>query len=146
MKNIPQKYTDFDILSPEWSNNWSTNWPWMPMSLIPHHTNVSNVSVWEEPNEVIAEAATPGMRPEEIEMNYAKGILTVRAERKEEKADEKRKFYQKSNTSFVYRLSIPGDIDEKSEPKAELKDGMLRIRFKKSEKTAPKKIRIQQTS
>ena len=142
MKNVPKLYTDpdFDIMKSDW-----TNWPMFSMPFFSNlfHTHGGEVTVWEEPNEVVVEAAAPGISPENVEMNFTKGVLTIRAEKKEEKADEKKKFYQRSNASYVYRLTVPGEIDEKVEPKAQLKDGMLQVRFKKNERSVPKKIHVQ---
>jgi len=137
--NLPQKYSDFDIA------NW--DWPFgsfrFPMTNFPTMTASPEISVWEEDKDVVVEMATPGVKAEDVEMTMEKGILLVRANKKEEKADKTKKYYQKSSSSYVYRVSIPGEIDEKQEPKATMKDGMLQVRFKKSERTMPKKINVQ---
>lgn len=134
MKNVPQKSSDFDVFNVGWPS-------WLQAPFF-HKAHAANVAIWEEPKEVIVEAAAPGMSPEDIEMDFSKGILTIRGQRKEEKTDEKKKFYQRSDTSFSYQLHIPGDVDEKVEPKAELKEGILKVSFKKREGTHPKKIPV----
>ena len=134
-QQYPQKYSDFDITN--W--DWPFRFPIMNMAATPS----TEISVWEEEKEVVVEAATPGIKPEEVEMTFDKGVLLIRASKKEEKIDKAKKFYQKSNATFVYRVSVPGEIDEKHEPKATLHDGMLQVRFKKSERAIPKKINIQ---
>lgn len=132
MKNVPQKHESADLFNFAWPS-WFHQTPFF---------HKSNVAIWEEPKEVIVEAAAPGMLPGDIEMDFSKGMLTVRGQRKEDKSDEKKKFFQHSDSSFVYHLTVPGDVDEKSEPTAELKDGMLTIRFKKKSAVARKKIPV----
>ena len=141
MSQLPQKYSDFDILNLDWPFSGS-HFPAMTTNTA-HHT--PEISVWDEDKDVVVEAATPGMKPEDIEMTFEKGVLLIRANRKEEKSDKVKKYYQKSSSSYVYRVSIPHDVDEKHEPKATMKDGMLQIRFKKSERALPKKISVQHT-
>lgn len=134
MKKVPEKHVDADIFNIGWPS-------WLQIPSF-HKSHMSNVAIWEEPKEVIVEAAAPGMAPDDIEMHFSKGILTIRGQRKEEKSDEKKKFYQHSDSNFVYSLTIPGEVDEKLEPTAELKEGILKVRFKKKANTAPKKIPV----
>lgn len=102
----------------------------------------TDLSVWEEKEDVVVEAPLPGIKPEEVELNFEKGTLTIRADRKEESEDKNKKYFHKSSSSFVYRLTIPGELDESVEPEAKLSDGILKIRFKKQKKTLPKKIHV----
>lgn len=140
MKNVPQRYSDSDIFNIDWPS-----WPFPSLFPIAHKQRVSDVAIWEEPNEIIVEALAPGMAPEDIDMDFSKGVLTISAQRKEEKTDEKKKFYQRSDASFVYRVTVPGDVDEKIEPTAELKNGLLQVHFKKRGQEKPKKISVKQS-
>jgi len=102
----------------------------------------SNVSVWEEEGDIVVEAALAGIRKDEVDLTFEKGVLTICAQKKEEKEDKNKRFYQKAERSFSYKLAIPGELDEQTEPQASLNDGILQIRFKKHERTAPKTIEI----
>ena len=102
----------------------------------------SGLSVYEDENNVFVEASLPGLKAEEIEMTFEKGILWVKAEKKEEVEDKTKKYYRKATSAFSYRVSVPGDIDENREPEALFIDGMLKVIFSKSKKHEPKKIRI----
>ena len=140
MPNMPQKYLDFDISNMDMPFG---DFRFPSMNFPAMSTHAPEISIWEEDKNVVVEVATPGVKPEDVEMTVEKGILLIRAHRKEEKTDKSKKYYQKSSSSFVYRISIPHEIDEKCEPKATLKDGMLQVHFKKSEHKSPKKINVQ---
>jgi HSP20 family protein len=103
----------------------------------------TDLSVWEDKEDVVIEAPLPGIKPEEVELNYEKGILTISADKKEEKEEKDKKYYHKSSSSFVYHLSVPGELDESTEPQAKLTNGVLQVLFKKQKRTTPKKIQVQ---
>jgi len=102
----------------------------------------SGISMWEEENHVATEVALPGIKKEEIDVSFEHGLLTICAQKKEEKEDKSRKYYQKAERSFVYKLTVPGELDEHAQPEASLKNGQLQIRFKKKQKAAPRTIEI----
>lgn len=102
----------------------------------------SGLSVFEDDKNVTIEAALPGLKAEEIEMTFERGILWIKGEKKEEEEEKNKKYYRKALSSFSYRISVPGDIDENEEPEATYNDGILRVVFKKTAKSEPKKIAI----
>ncbi len=102
----------------------------------------SGLSVYEDKDNVFVEAALPGMKTEEIEMTFEKGILWIKAEKKEEVEDKNKKFYRKATSNFSYRVAVPGDVDENRDPEAVYADGILMVVFSKSKKNEPKKILI----
>lgn len=142
MKNVPQKYSESDPIF----DLMSLDWPFGTFR-VPMHTHTplssSDISVWEENKHVVVQVAVPGVKSDDVEITVEKGVLLVRANKKEEKTDKDKKYYQKSSSSFVYRVAIPNEIDESQEPKATLKDGLLEIHFKKSDRSIPKKIPVQ---
>ena len=105
----------------------------------------SDLSVSEDDKNVYIEANMPGLESEDIEVTYHKGQLWLSGEKKEEEKDKKRKFYRYSSNSFSYRLSVPGDIDEKSEPDAQYKNGVMTVTFKKLAQAQPKKITVKKS-
>jgi len=105
-------------------------------------SDLSGLSVYEDENNVYVEAALPGVKPEEIEMTFDRGILWIKAQKKEETEDSKKKFYRKAAASFSYRVAVPGNIDENRQPDAICKHGMIRVIFSKTKETHPKKIPV----
>lgn len=104
----------------------------------------SGLSVSEDDNYVHVEAALPGIRPEEIDMIFEKGILWIKAEKKEESEDKKKKYYRKALSTFSYQIAVPGDIDESKQPDAACKHGILKVAFAKKTSGPSKKIPIKE--
>ena len=94
-------------------------------------THSSGLSVYEEGNHVIIEAALPGIESEDIEVSQAHGFLLIDGEKKEE--EKKRKYYRQVVRSFSYRVPLPAKADMNIEPKATFKDGVMKVVFKKGE-------------
>lgn len=103
-------------------------------------SDASGLSVSEDDHCVFVEAALPGIKPEEIETTFDKGVLWIKAERKED--DKGRKFYRRAVSAFSYRIAVPGNIDESRQPEATCRDGVLTIVFPKTQKVQPKKIPV----
>lgn len=117
-----------------------TLWEDMQDELADLATNKSGLSVSEDKKNVYIEAALPGLKSNEIEVNLERGILQIKGEKKEEEEDKEKKYYRKSSNSYFYRVALPSTIDEKQEPKAVYKDGIMKISFTKSQATQGKKI------
>jgi len=102
--------------------------------------NDNGLSISEDDKNVYVKAAVPGIETKDIEITYNKGILTIKAESSEK--EEKKKMIRQSRQSYFYQLTVPGDVDEKAEPIAKCKNGMMTIAFVKEPKSQPKKIAI----
>lgn len=116
---------------------WNDDDDWVTSSTVP-----TGLSVSEDEKNVYIEAAVPGIDPQEVEITYQDGYLWIRGEKKEEVKDKTRKYYRTSSNSFSYRVAVPGEIDDKTEPEASCKHGVMTVTFAKSPKTTPKKIQI----
>ena len=102
----------------------------------------SGLTVSEDDAHVYVEAALPGIKIDEIEMVFDKGVVWIKGEKKEETEDRKKKFYRKAMSTFSYRVAVPGDVDESKEPNAVIKNGVLRVTFFKTKEARAKKIPI----
>jgi HSP20 family protein len=120
---------------------------WNPFLLEDDWTELqnSNLSLWEDQNYISVEASVPGMNLEEIEVSCHNGILWIKAEKREEEKEPNKKWYRKASQVYSYRIAIPGNVDEKSEPEASLRNGVLEVKFKKIEQQKPKKIKIKES-
>lgn len=106
----------------------------------------AGLSVFEDKNKVYIEAAVPGLKPDEIEMTFDKGILWIKGEKKEESENKSKKYYRKALSTFSYRIAVPGNIDDDKQPEAICKNGILRVVFSKTTHGKPKKIAIKEAS
>jgi HSP20 family protein len=123
------------LMSPWFSSNPDT---WWSDDLVT--SNNDGLSISEDDKNVYVKAAVPGIEPKEVEVTFDKGVLSIRAESNEK--EEKRKMIRESRQSFVYQVTVPGDIDYNVEPEATCKHGMMTVKFAKSAKSKPKKITI----
>ncbi len=108
--------------------------------------NEAGLDVYETEDEVVVKASVAGVKPDQMEITFEKGVLTIAAQEEAEDKDEKRKYYRKSSRSYAYRVAVPGNIDLKTEPEAEVENGVLIVKFKKAEEAKPKKISIKKKS
>lgn len=104
----------------------------------------SGLTVSEDHQHVYVEASLPGIKPDEVEMIFDKGVVWIKAEKKEETEDKKKKFYRRAMSSFSYRVAVPGDVDESKEPEATIKNGVLKVTFFKKKEGTTKKIPIKE--
>lgn len=100
----------------------------------------SGLSVSEDDKNIYVEAAVPGIEPKDIEVTFDRGILWIKAEAKEE--EKKKKYYRRASRSYSYRVAVPGEIDEKTEPSATCKNGVMTVVFSKKIKSQPKRIAV----
>ncbi|HBM80750.1 MAG: Hsp20/alpha crystallin family protein [Clostridiales bacterium] len=109
------------------------------MSPMDFFGNSFNVDMKETDNDYIIEADVPGVKKEDIELNYEDNYLTVSAKRNdstESKTDnyvrQERHFGQFSRSFYV------DNIDE-NKIDASFKDGVLKITLPKLKKGMPKR-------
>ncbi|BBI18294.1 Hsp20/alpha crystallin family protein [Neochlamydia sp. S13] len=101
------------------------------------------LTIYEDKNNnIVVEAAMPGLNPEEIEINLNKGVLWIKGEKKEEESDRDKKFYRRSMRSFSYSVALPEQVNDREEPQASYKDGVLQISFQKAKSSEAKRISV----
>jgi HSP20 family protein len=102
----------------------------------------SGLTVSEDDKNVYIEAAVPGVDPDKVEVTYDKGVVWIRGNQEKEEKDDKKKYYRKASSAFSYRVAVPGNVDEKAEPRATCKNGIMKIAFAKMPEVQPKKITV----
>jgi HSP20 family protein len=107
------------------------------------HVRGLTADVYETENEVVAEMAVPGVKPDDISISVTGDTLTVSGESKEERKEEKKDYYQKQIRygSFAQSLILPSAV-EANKAQANFKHGVLKITIPKSEEAKPKQIKI----
>lgn len=130
---VPRSFWAFPSIKP-----WFDDEDWI--SSIP--SSSSGLSVSEDDKKVYVEAHMPGLKAEDIDITFQKGELWIQGEKKEEEKDKDKKYYRMATSSYSYRVLVPGEIDEKDEPEASYKDGVMTITLNKSAKMLPKKISV----
>jgi HSP20 family protein len=100
------------------------------------------VDIREEQNMYLIEADMPGIKKEEIHLDYQDGLLSISIEHEEKKEEENKNYvHRERKQTAMHRTLNLGELDiDKIE--ASLKDGILNIKAPKAEIVESKK-RIQ---
>jgi len=120
---------------------------WMPRFKFPELAEVStSLDMFEEGDDLVIKAEIPGMKKEEISIDFADDVITISGEKKSEEKTERKDYHrvERSFGSFSRRLHLPVEI-QVDKSKATFKDGVLEIRMPKSEdqKKKVRKIAVQ---
>ena len=100
------------------------------------------VDVAEETDKILVRVEVPGMKQEDLKVNYEDGLLSVSGERQFER-NESRNYHRIERTygSFVRTFSLPRSVDA-GKIAANYRDGILEIEIPKLEEAKPKQIAI----
>jgi HSP20 family protein len=96
--------------------------------------------IYEKGGNVHIELDAPGFKKEDIKLDVDDGILTIEAEKKEEKEDTEKNYYRRERSygSFKRQFTV-GNVDE-GKINAKFDNGVLKITFPKEVKKETKKL------
>lgn len=115
---------------------------WMPRLMFSDSPDVfTSVDMFEEGGDLIIKAEMPGLKKDEISIDFSDDVVTISGEKKSEEKTERKDYYcvERSFGSFSRKLRLPIEI-QIDKTRAQFKDGVLEIRMPKSE-TAKQKVR-----
>jgi HSP20 family protein len=114
---------------------------WLPIR--PSSIRMPSLDVYEEKDSVVVKAELPGMKKEDVEVNLAGEILTIKGEKKEDKEVKEDNYYRRERSygSFLRSVGLPCEV-KSDEIKASFKDGVLEIRLPKTEESKKKSISV----
>lgn len=117
---------------------WGTDGgQWGTMNFVP------SVDMVENEGEFVVTVDLPGLKPEEVKVEFKNGALWVTGERKEEK-EEKDKTYHRVERSYgEFRRVLPmpsAVLEDKIE--AKFTDGVLKVAVPKAEEAKPQRIEV----
>jgi HSP20 family protein len=101
------------------------------------------VDVAESNGDLVVTAELPGMKKDDIALELADGVLTLRGQKTEESEREEREMHvtERSYGSFRRSFTLPCPVDE-TKVNAEFKDGVLRVTLPKTGEAKGQKIEI----
>ncbi len=113
---------------------------WMPFS----EPLVPALDVRSAADEVIVEAALPGVKPENVEITLDGDLLTIKGSFKEEieKGDEGYTYRELNRGEFSRTITLPVTA-KPEEAKAVFKHGLLTLTIPKTEATKPHHVKIE---
>jgi HSP20 family protein len=94
-------------------------------------------------NEIVVEAALPGIKPEDVEISVLGDTLTISGSHRDEQSrDEEGYTYREIRRgSFTRTVTLPGNLRTDAAT-ASFDNGMLTLRIPKAEEARPRQIRI----
>ena len=140
---LARRESPLDLLDREFNRMLGRYWgagAEVPATLAPYA-----VDVHEDADHFYVEAELPGFTQKDVDITLEDGVLTLRAERKEEtkQASTERQplHIERRWTRFERSFTLPTAVNESS-VRATLNDGMLTITLDKREEVKPRKIQI----
>lgn len=101
------------------------------------------VDIHETDHELVLKADVPDVKPEDIEVNFENGTLTLKGKREFEKKEEGKGYHriERNYGTFVRAFSLPETIDPEKLT-AGYKDGVLTISIGKKEIAKPRAVKV----
>jgi HSP20 family protein len=90
------------------------------------------------------EAPLPGVRPEDVEITFQDGVLTINAKRSEEREQKERDYVRREVVfgNFRRQIALPGDVQAEN-IKANFDNGVLTIEVPRARRPEPSRIQVQ---
>lgn len=100
------------------------------------------VNVWEDDENLYAEAEIPGVKREDLEVYTVGDELTIKG-RREPCSDEKVSYHRRERGTgeFTRIVTLPAEV-KADEVEATYRDGVLTVRMPKAESARPKRITV----
>ena len=97
----------------------------------------------ETDNEYLIKADLPEVKPEDVDLTIANGVITLSGERHLEKRqdDEKTHRIERFHGRFVRSFSLPDDVDT-NDISATQKGGVLTVHLPKAPEAKPRSIKV----
>lgn len=126
---------------PSWVDDFlpGTQWPDLETKL---GVTMPAVNINEDDNQFIIDVAAPGMEKKDFKLELNHNVLTISAEKEEEKEEKKRKFSRRefNYASFRRSFTLPNMVNEEG-IKATYQNGVLSISIPKKEEAKVKPLK-----
>ena len=123
-----------------WRASVPTNWD----AMFGRTTAAPAVDVREDADAIEVHAELPGIRPEDVQVNFENGVLTIAGEKKQEVSEKNEgdwHLVERQYGRFERRFTLPRTVDAQRID-ARFRDGVLRVRLPKAEEAKPRRIEI----
>ena len=102
---------------------------------------VMPMDAWREGDEFVVEFDLPGMKPDSLDLDIERNVITVRAERPDVDTDRDMIAAERPRGVFSRQLFLGEQLDT-DRIQADYTDGVLRLRIPVAEQAKPRKIEI----
>ena len=110
---------------------------WRPIGFVPR------ADVAETENGFEVKVELPGLKPEEVRVEFKDGALWISGEKKEESEEEGKTFHrvERRHGEFRRMLTLPSHVEEE-QIEARFEDGLLHVVLPKSQATKARNIEV----
>ncbi len=135
LRDMMDRLVESAFVSPD---HWPTEWA--PTAGGPA------LDILEKPESYIVRAALPGWKPDDVDITFEDGVLTMKGEVNEntEQNDENTRWHRREirHVSFARSITLPTQV-EPDKANASFENGVLTLTLPKAEAVKPKQIKIQ---
>jgi HSP20 family protein len=102
------------------------------------------LDVHETQDAYTVKASLPGVKPEDVNIQYQQGVLSISGTMQEEKAREQGTYHlrERRRGRFSRTINLPDSVDA-DRAQANFEHGVLELRLPKAEETKPRRIQVQ---
>jgi len=131
MREAMERLFDDRLFRPLWVNE-------------PEREIAPALDVFTTAESVVAKAALPGVKPEDVEITIADDLVTISGAFKEEKETTEAGYTHKelNRGSFQRSFAVPTAL-KAEEAKAVFKDGLLTLTIPRAEEVKPKHVKVE---
>ncbi|MBN1433640.1 Hsp20/alpha crystallin family protein [Candidatus Fermentibacterales bacterium] len=135
--------TPFDVLRDEMGRWFDLAHPWAMEKADARGEWAPSVELSETEKEIQVKAELPGMAADDVEIEVADGMLTIRGEKREEIEEKDKRFHHREVVygAFSRTIGLPCDV-RAEEARASFDKGVLSVVLPKEEKALHRKIKI----
>jgi HSP20 family protein len=132
LRDAVDRLFEESVVSPDRVMNWRGSGV-RPMPL----------EIYETPDELVVRALTPGVSPDQLEVQYQQGSLTLRARTESPSAHDDWAWHLREfgYGEMVRTISLPREIDA-DRAEASFEHGILTLHLPKAEEAKPRQIPI----
>jgi HSP20 family protein len=129
---MPRAFQAFEDMVSQFFGDANTARPWTPP-----------VDIVETQDELVLKVDAPAIKPEDIEVSFENGTLTIKGKREFEKAEDNKGYHriERSYGSFTRAFTLPESVDPEK-LSADYKDGVLTITIGKKEVAKPRSVKV----
>ena len=132
-----------DAMDRLFEDSWVTSRSWN----LPAAWAEPTLDVYETSDNVVVQAAIPGVKPEDVEITVKGNYLALSGETKQETESQDKNYLRRETRvgSFSRALELPAGL-QTDKADAKFENGVLTITFPKAEAVKPKTIKINPTN
>jgi HSP20 family protein len=114
-----------------------------PFSIRDGWSSLPAIDMYQTDDEIVVKAVLPGMKADEVQINIAGDMLTLRGEMKHEEEKKDKAWHIREHKYGQFERSVPLPMQVRADQaQAEFENGILTITLPKAEEVKPKTITV----